>query len=50
MGKITIILNDELEQKLRVAIASKGGKKGDLTKSIEEGIRLWLKMTEQTTK
>ena len=46
MGKLTITINDELERQLRIAIAKKGGKKGDLSKAIEEGIKLWLKTQE----
>jgi hypothetical protein len=43
MGTINIAISDELEKRLRVEIAKRGGKKGDLTKAIEEGIELWLK-------
>jgi len=43
MGRINLHMNDELEKKLRVEVAKRGGKKGDLAKAIEEGIQLWLK-------
>ncbi len=43
MGKITIKIDDDLEKDLRVQIAQNRGKKGDLTKAIEDGLRLWLK-------
>ncbi len=43
MGKITIDLDDDLERQIRVQIAMRGGKKGDLTKTVEEALKLWLK-------
>lgn len=42
MGKITVCIDDSLEKKVRVKIAENNGKKGDLKKTIEEGLRLWL--------
>lgn len=42
MGKITVIIDTELETEFRVAIAKKGGKHGDLRISIEEAIYSWL--------
>jgi hypothetical protein len=47
MGRINIVLNDDLERKLRVAIATSGGKKGDLSGSIEDAIKEWLQRNEQ---
>lgn len=46
MGRITIDIDDDLEKQVRVRVAEKGGKKGDLTKAMEEGLRLWLKQTK----
>lgn len=43
MGKITINIDNDLEQKVRIKIAENRGKKGDLTKAIESGLILWLK-------
>jgi len=43
MAKLTIVIPDELDKKLRVRIAQKyGGKKGALGEAIREGIELWL--------
>ena len=49
MGKITVTIDDDLEMKVRVKIAKAGGKKGDLKKSIESALKLWVnsKSTEQ---
>ncbi len=43
MGKINIVLDDKVERELRMAIAKQGGKKGDLSKAIENAIKQWLK-------
>jgi hypothetical protein len=48
MGRINIVLDDEVEHKLRVAVATGGGKKGDLSGSIEEAIKEWLQRNERT--
>ena len=42
MGKLTVVINDDLDKKFRVAIAENGGKHGDLKVTIEEVIKLWL--------
>ena len=42
MGTLNIVLPDDLERKLRVAVAEMGGKKGDLSGSVEEAIKEWL--------
>lgn len=43
LGILNIVLPDDLEHKLRVAVAERGGKKGDLSGSVEEAIKEWLK-------
>ena len=45
MGMLTIRIDDEIEKKLREEIRrrSTGYRKGDLKKSVEEAIELWLK-------
>lgn len=43
LGILNIVLPDDLEHKLRVAVAERGGKKGDLSGSVEEAILAWLK-------
>jgi hypothetical protein len=50
MGRINIVLPDELEHKLRVAIVQAGGKKGDLSGTIEEAILAWLQRNDRDTK
>jgi hypothetical protein len=43
MGRINVELSDELEKKLRFKTIEKfGGKKGDLTKAVEEAVKTWL--------
>jgi len=42
MGVLQIVLPDDVERKLRVAVAERGGKKGDLSGSVEEAIKEWL--------
>ncbi|MEM3402559.1 MAG: hypothetical protein QW179_04770 [Candidatus Hadarchaeales archaeon] len=44
MGKISLILDDEREERLRkMAIEKFGLKRGYLTKALEEAIALWMK-------
>ena len=49
MGRIDVMVRDDLERKLRVEVAKRlGGKKGDLSKAIEEAIERWVeKPTEK---
>lgn len=43
MGRINVELSDELEKKLRFKTIEKfGGKKGDLTKAVEEAVKKWV--------
>ena len=43
MGKMIVTIDDDLERKFRIEIAKrKGGKRGDLSKAIEEAIGKWL--------
>jgi hypothetical protein len=43
MGRITVELSDELEKKLRFKTVEKfGGKKGDLSKAVEEAVKTWV--------
>ena len=43
MGNIKVILPDELEEEFRAEVfKSKGMKKGNLTESIQEAIRMWI--------
>ncbi|MGA3407021.1 MAG: ribbon-helix-helix domain-containing protein [Candidatus Bathyarchaeia archaeon] len=44
MGKIYVVLSDDVERRLRLAIVKRlGGKKGDLSGAIEEAVNDWLK-------
>jgi hypothetical protein len=44
MAKLTIIIPDDLDKRLRVRVAEKyGGKKGALGQAIGDAIELWLK-------
>ena len=43
MGKIYVVLSDEIERRLRVAVVKRlGGKKGDLSIAIEQAVSVWL--------
>lgn len=49
MAKLTVSINDELDRKVRTAISAGGGKKGDLSKTVEEALRMWLSPKEKKT-
>ena len=43
MGRISVMLSDELEKALRFKTIERfGGKKGDLTRAVEEAIETWV--------
>ena len=43
MGRISVAISDELEKLLRFkTIEIFGGKKGDLSKAVEEAIKTWV--------
>jgi hypothetical protein len=43
MGRISVHLSDKLEKKLRFkTIEGFGGRKGDLSRAIEEAIETWV--------
>jgi Arc/MetJ-type ribon-helix-helix transcriptional regulator len=43
MKRISVELSDELEEKLRFKTVERfGGKKGDLSKAVEEAVRTWV--------
>ena len=47
MGRISVILSDELEKALRFKTIERfGGKKGDLTKAVEEAVTTWVAKDE----
>jgi hypothetical protein len=42
MGRINVDLPDEVEKQLRFKTVERfGGKKGDLSKAVEEAVRTW---------
>jgi len=44
MGKMNIVLKDELEQEFRkVVFERKGMKKGNISEALEEAIKCWIK-------
>ncbi len=43
MGRISVDLPDQLEKQLRLKTVERfGGKKGDLSKAVEEAVRTWI--------
>ena len=43
MGKINLAIDDNLDEKFRVAVAKKKGmRKGNLTEAMEEAMKLWI--------
>lgn len=45
MGRLDIVIPDELEKNLRIEIIKRlGGKKGDMSKAISEAIEQWIKL------
>ena len=47
MGRISVVLSDELEKQLRFKTIDRfGGKKGDLTRAVEEAVETWIAKEE----
>jgi hypothetical protein len=47
MGRINVDIPDELEKQLRIKTVQKfGGKKGDLSRAVEDAIKTWITKTE----
>ncbi len=47
MGRITADLPNELEKQLRLKTVERfGGKKGDLSKAVEEAVKTWIAKKE----
>jgi hypothetical protein len=43
MGRICVELSDELEKQLRFKTTERfGGRKGDLTRAVEEAVKTWI--------
>lgn len=48
MGRICVDIPNDLERKLRLKVIERlGGKKGDLSKAVEEAIRKWVAEDEE---
>ena len=51
MGKMNIVLNDELEKRFRKAIFErKGMKKGNISEALEEAVEHWVEHYESKGK
>jgi hypothetical protein len=47
MGRISVELSDELEKQLRFKTVERfGGKKGDLSRAVEEAVKKWIAKKE----
>ena len=47
MGKMNIVLNDDLERRFREAVfKTKGMKKGNISQALEEAIKSWIQQVE----
>lgn len=46
LGRIVVEVDDELDRKIRLDIARRGGKKGALSRTIEEAIDIWVSRSE----
>ncbi len=47
MGRISVDLPDEMEKQLRLKTVEKfGGKKGDLSRAVEEAVKTWIAQKE----
>ncbi len=47
MGRICVDLPDELEKQLRIKTVERfGGKKGDLSKAVEQAVKTWISNRE----
>ena len=44
MGRLDVLLPDELEREFRIQVATRlGGTKGAISKAVAEALRLWMK-------
>jgi hypothetical protein len=45
LGRINIDITDEIEKQLRLKTVERfGGKKGDLSKAVQEAVKTWIDM------
>jgi CRISPR/Cas system CMR-associated protein Cmr5 small subunit len=45
MGRIVAEIDDELERQFRLEVARRGGKKGELSNTLEEVLSLWVEQS-----
>jgi hypothetical protein len=51
MGKMNIVLDDDVEEKFRKAVfESKGMKKGNISEALQEAIETWIKEQDRLNK
>jgi len=43
MGRLFIVISDEVERRLRLTVVVRGGRKADLSATIEQAVNEWLK-------
>ena len=47
MGRINVSIQDEIEKQLRLkTVETFGGKKGDLSRAVQEAIKTWINQKE----
>lgn len=47
MGRISVDLPDELEKELRLKTVERfGGKKGDLSRAVEDAVKTWINLKQ----
>jgi len=45
MGRVSVFLSDDLEKMLRFKTVERfGGRKGDLSKAVEEAVKTWVEI------
>jgi hypothetical protein len=48
MSRIDVVISDDLEEKFRLEVfKSKGMKKGNLSKAVEEAIKMWIESEQR---
>jgi len=51
MGRITLVIDDDMEQELRMLAAKKYGlKRGSLGAALNEAVRMWINKTREELK
>ncbi len=47
MGRINVDISQEIEKQLRLKTVEKfGGKKGDLSRAVQEAVKIWINQKE----